>query len=141
LQQVPQIAAAAAEVVRYSSAMRRLACVIGALAVTAGGAGASTITSGLRGSVMMISGGACLQDGSCGKRPLADAMLVFTLGNRSVRARTNDDGAFRVRLSPGTYAVRLGTAPGRRPLSPASASVVRGKMRTMTFVVGGPKIP
>jgi hypothetical protein len=121
--------------------MRRLACVIGALAVTAGGASASTITSGLRGSVVSISGGACLQDGSCGKRPLADAMLVFTLAGRSVRTMTNDDGTFRVHLSPGTYAVRLGAATGRRPLSPARASVVRGKMRSMTFVVAGPKIP
>ena len=121
--------------------MRRLACVIGALAVTAGGAGAATVTSGLRGTVVALPGGACLQGSDCSKRPLAATLLVFTLGNRTVRAMTNGDGAFRVHMAPGMYAVHLGGANGPRPLSPTRAAVVRGKMRTMTFVVGSPKIP
>jgi hypothetical protein len=119
--------------------MRRLLCVIGALAFTAGGAGAATTTSGIRGSVLVVGGGACLQDGSCAKRPLADTALVFTLGNRTVRTMTNDNGAFSVRLAPGTYGVRIGST--RRAVTPTRASVVRGKMRTMTFVVAGPKFP
>jgi len=121
--------------------MRRLLCVIGALAVTAGGAGASTVTSGLRGTLMTMPGGACLQGSDCGKRPLGDTMLVFTLNGRSVQAMTNDSGRFSVRLTPGTYTVRLGSVNGRRPLSPARAVVVRGKMRSLTFFVGGPKTP
>jgi hypothetical protein len=36
--------------------MRRLLCAIGALALTAGVAGASTVTSGLRGTVYVMPG-------------------------------------------------------------------------------------
>src|SRR5262245_31057626 len=121
--------------------MRRLLCVIGAPAITAGGAGASTVKSGLRGMVYAVPGGACLQGSDCSKRPLGDTTLAFTLGNRTVTTTTNASGAFRVNLSPGTYSVRLGSATGRRPLSPTRASVVRRQMRTIMFVAGGPKIP
>ena len=90
---------------------------------------------------MVVGGGACLQGGSCGKRPLADTTHVFTHGNPTVRTKTNDNGAFSVRLTPGTSGVRLGSATSRRTLSPTRASVVRGKMRTLTLVVAGPKFP
>jgi hypothetical protein len=120
--------------------MRRLLCVIGALALTAGGAGATTVKSGLRGTVYSLSGGACLQDG-CGKRPLAGAMLVFTLDGRSVTTMTHSDGSFRVGLTPGTYTVHLGKAVRARSVMPVHATVMRGRFRAMTFVVAGPKIP
>jgi hypothetical protein len=121
--------------------MRRFVCVIGAFALAAGAAGAATVPCGIRGTVYAMPGGACLQGTDCTKRPLADAMIVFSSGNRSVRTTTNGEGAFRVHMAPGTYAVRLGSVTSRRLISPARASVVRGKMRAMTFVVAGPKIP
>ena len=121
--------------------MRRLLCVIGALAVTAGAAGAANVTSGLRGTVYALPGGACLQGADCSKRPLGDSVLVFTLGQRSVTTTTNENGAFRVHLTPGMYSVHLGSAMSRRPVSPMRAAVVKGKMRSLTFVVAGPKFP
>jgi hypothetical protein len=120
--------------------MRRLLCAIGALALTAGVAGASTVTSGLRGTVYAMPGGACLADDDCTKKPLADATLVFSAAGRTgARAVTRADGSYRVRLAPGTYNVRLGQAGMR--IVPTRASVVQGQMKTLRFVVATPHIP
>ena len=119
--------------------MRRFICIIGALAVTAGAAGASTVPCGLRGTVYVLPVGACLEN-DCGTKPLANATLMFTAAGRAgVKAVTHADGSYRVRLSPGTYNVRLaGEAPAR--LSPNRASVVRSKFKTVQFVVARPRI-
>ena len=119
--------------------MRRFVCVIGALAVTAGAAGASTVPCGLRGSVYVLPGGACLEN-DCGKKPLANATLMFSAaGHVSVKAVTHADGSYRVRLSPGTYNVRLAGETAAR-LSPNRASVVRAKFKTVQFVVAHPRV-
>src|SRR5262249_13492410 len=114
--------------------MRRLMCVlIGALALTAGVAGASTATSGLRGVVVGTGGGACLEGANCNaKRPIGGVTLVFSLpGHAAVRAVSRGDGSFRVSLAPGTYGVRLGVAPVRTRLTPVQATVTRGRFRAM----------
>ena len=123
--------------------MRRLVCVIGALAVTAGAAGASTVGSGLRGVVYSSGGGACLDDGnSCSKRPVAGMALMFSLpGRASVKTTTNDAGAFRVGLAPGMWTVRLAGPGLTRPVSPGREQVTRGRFRMVTLLVAGPKIP
>ena len=119
-------------------------CVIGALALTAGAAGAATTTSGLRGVVYSTGGGACLEGSQCNaKRPLADMTLVFSRpGHTGTRTTvTRDDGSFRVALAPGTYGVRLAGVPVRRKVTPTSATVTKGQFRSLTFIVAGPKIP
>jgi hypothetical protein len=118
--------------------MRRFFCVIGALAVTAGAAGASTVPCGLRGTVYVMPGGACLEN--CTKKPLANATLMFSAAGRATaKTITHADGSYRVRLSPGTYTVRLaGEAPKR--LSPNRASVERAKFKTVQFVVANPHV-
>jgi hypothetical protein len=131
---------AATEIVGYPPVMRRLASVIVVLALAAGAAGASTVTSGLRGKVFSTAGGACLEGSDCGKRPLARATLVFSVAGRPVaRAVTRADGSYRVHLAAGTYDVRMGQAARR--VAPARASVVKGKMTTQQFVVATPHIP
>jgi hypothetical protein len=120
--------------------MRRLVCLIGALALTASVAGASTVTSGLRGKVYALPGGACLEGSDCGKRPLARTTLVFSVAGRPVaRAVTRADGSYRVHLAAGTYDVRMGHLARR--IAPTRASVVEGTMTTQQFVVAGPRIP
>lgn len=124
--------------------MRRLVCIIGALAFTAGGAGASTVSSssGLKGVVYAAGGGACLDNGCSGRRPVPGLTLVFSAAGRaSVTTSTRDDGSFRVRLAPGTYGVRPVGPRATRHLSPTRATVTRGSFRSVTFVVAGPKIP
>jgi hypothetical protein len=119
--------------------MRRLVCVIGALVVTAGAAGASTVPCGLRGTVYVLPGGACLEN-DCGKKPLANATLMFSAADRAgVKTVTHADGSYRVRLSPGTYTVRLAGEAAMR-LSPNRATVVRAKFKTVQFVVAHPRV-
>jgi len=118
--------------------MRRLACLIGALAVTAATAGASTVPCGLRGSVYRMPGGACLDD--CTKKPLPNATLMFSAPGRSTtKTVTHADGTYRVRLSPGTYTVRMGGDSPMR-LMPNRAAVVPRVFKRVQFVVGNPKI-
>lgn len=120
--------------------MRRFICVIGALAVTAGAAGASTVPCGLRGTVYVLPGGACLEN-DCGKKPLANATLMFSAAGRAgVKAVTHADGSYRVRLSPGTYNVRLAGEAAAMRLSPNRASVVRATFKTIQFVVAHPRV-
>jgi hypothetical protein len=120
--------------------MRLLACVIATIALTVGVAGASTVTSGLRGKVYVMAGGACLEGSDCGKRPLARTTLVFSMAGRPVaKAVTHADGSYQVHLAAGTYDVRIGQAARR--VSPMRASVVKGQMTTKQFVVAGPRIP
>ena len=120
--------------------MRRFICVIGALAVTAGAAGASTVPCGLRGTVYVVHGGACLEDCTA-KKPLPNATLMFTAAGRSTatETKTKADGTYRVRLAPGTYTVRLGGELSMR-VSPNRASVVRAQFKRVQFVVTNTKI-
>jgi hypothetical protein len=112
--------------------------LLGALAVTAGAAGASTVPCGLRGSVYRLPGGACLDD--CTKKPLPNATLMFSApGRPSVKTVTHADGTYRVRLAPGTYAVRMGGESPMR-LIPNRAAVVRGEFKRVQFVVGDPRV-
>jgi hypothetical protein len=118
--------------------MRRLVCVIGALAVTAGAAGASTVPCGLRGTVFKLPAGACLED--CWKKPLPNATLMFTsAANATTKTVTRADGTYRVRLAPGTYNVRFGGSAAMQ-LIPRRATVVKGQFRQVQFVVGNPKV-
>jgi hypothetical protein len=117
--------------------MRRLVSVIGAFVLAAGAAGAATVPCGLRGTVYVMPGGACLDD--CTKKPLPNATLVFsTPGRMTTKTVTHADGTYRVRLAPGTYSVRMG---GNSPLGliPTRVAVVRSLFKRVQFVVGNPK--
>jgi len=124
--------------------MRRLICVIGVLAFTAGGAGAgaSTVASGLRGVVYATPGGACLDNGCSGRLPVSGAVLVFSVAGRtSVKTVTHDDGTFSVRLAPGMWNVRLGADAVRQTMLPLREQVTRGKYRRVTLLLRGAKLP
>lgn len=118
--------------------MRRLVFLIGAFVLAVGAAGASTVPCGLRGTVYVLPGGACLDD--CTKKPLPNAMLVFSApGRTATKTVTHADGTYRVRLAPGTYSVRIG---GDSPLRllPTRATVVRNVFKRVQFIVGDPKV-
>jgi hypothetical protein len=122
--------------------MRRIFCILGAVMVTAGVAGASTVTSGLRGMVVASAGGACLQDDDCGRNAAADTMLVFSASGRATeRTMTHGDGTYRIRLSPGTYRVRAMGSGLQARVMPSVMSVQQGRMKRVDFVIVAPHIP
>ena len=69
--------------------------------------------------------------------PAKNVTLVFSRNGRVVRrARTNDQGRYRVALAPGLYAVRLTPKPAiGRGLEPVRARVLRDRFRRLDFSV------
>jgi len=63
--------------------------------------------------------------------PAGGATLTFTRGRVTVLARTNDAGRYRVRLAPGTYAVRSDTGITIAP----SKVLVRGTTMRRNFAI------
>ncbi|HEX4521845.1 MAG TPA: hypothetical protein VH063_19985 [Gaiellaceae bacterium] len=105
-----------------------LAFVAPAVAGTAGSSGV------LRGVV--TRGPTCSKGRPRPCAPMPDVKLVF-LRNGSPVARTTsgDLGTYRIRLSAGTYGIRL---PGRRNWLPARARVRRGQVTRVDIAVGAP---
>jgi hypothetical protein len=106
------------------------AAAAAALLVLAGGT-ASMPTGGLRGRVLLDPAfPVCSTTTPC-TRPLPHFGLVFSKhGRAAARIRTDAAGRYRVRLAPGTYAVRpaLARGPGRG-LEPSRVRVPEGRMR------------
>ena len=108
-----------------------------AVAVAASSAGAATSSSGLRG---LVTRGpitpVCVAGQPCSE-PAKNVTLVFSRNGRVVRrARTNDQGRYRVALAPGLYAVRLTPKPTiGRGLEPVRARVVRAHFRRLDFSI------
>src|ERR671933_1778431 len=105
--------------------MRALVVLAAVIAVSS--AGAATSSSGLRG---LVTRGpivpVCTVGQPCSE-PAKNVTLVFSRNGRVVRrARTSDQGRYRVALAPGLYAVRLVPKPRiGRGLEPVRARVVR----------------
>ena len=118
-----------------SEEMRTLAAL--AVALVASSTGAATTSSGLRG---LVTRGpitpVCVAGQPCSE-PAKDVTLVFSRNGRVVRrARTNDQGRYRVALLPGLYAVRLTPKPSiGRGLEPVKARVVRARFRRLDFSI------
>jgi hypothetical protein len=115
--------------------MRTLAAL--AAAVLASSAGAATSSSGLRGLVTRGPIAPVCAAGQPCSEPAKNVMLVFSRNGRVVRrARTNDQGRYRVALAPGLYAVRLTPKPSiGRGLEPVRARVVRARFRRVDFSI------
>lgn len=94
-------------------------------------AGASTVRSGLYGSVTRgpISP-VCMAGQPC-SAPAAGAVLAFVRGTHVARATVHADGTYRVRLSPGTYEVRA----SYRRVEPSAVLVRSGAPRRADFSI------
>jgi|SRR5437588_10500354 len=108
-----------------------------AAAVVVSSAGAATSSSGLRGLVMRgpITP-VCTAEQPCSE-PAENVTLVFSRNGQVVRrAKTNDQGRYRVALVPGLYAVRLTKKPSvGRGLEPGRARVMRARFRRVDFSI------
>ncbi len=108
-----------------------LATLVVAFAV-ATTAGATTLHSGLFGTVTRgpISP-ICVAEQSC-TAPAAGAVLIFTRGGtETARVIVRSDGSYRVRLAPGTYAVRA----SYRRLQPTTVLVRAGALKRVDFSI------
>ena len=78
----------------------------------------------------------CVPEQPC-DAPAKNITLVFARAGQVVRrATTNDQGRYRVRLSPGTYAVRLTDRPAiGRGLEPVQAHVRAGRFVRVDFSI------
>jgi hypothetical protein len=115
--------------------MRALAAL--AVVAAASSAGAATTPSGLRG---LVTRGpimpVCVAGQPC-DAPAKNVTLVFSRYGRVVRrATTNDQGRYRVRLTPGLYAVRLQVKQQiGRGLQPERARVAPARFRRVDFSI------
>ncbi|TML56981.1 MAG: hypothetical protein E6G22_16320 [Actinobacteria bacterium] len=115
--------------------MRALAAL--AAVIAASSAGAATSSSGLRGLVMRgPNTPVCTAEQPCSE-PAKNVTLVFSRNGQVVRrAKTNDQGRYRVALAPGLYVVRLTPKPNiGRGLEPVRARVVRARFRRVDFSI------
>ena len=104
-----------------------------AVGVLAGGAGAGRVTSGLYGTVTRGPITPVCRAGTPCSAPAPGAVLVFLRqGREEGRVRAQHDGAYRITLPSGTYAVRVVPA---RPLRPAAAWVRAGHFRHVDFSI------
>jgi hypothetical protein len=115
--------------------MRTLAAL--AVALVASSAGAATSSSGLRGVVTRGPITPVCAAGQPCSEPAKDVTLVFSRNGRVVRrARTNEQGRYRVALAPGLYAVRLTPKPRiGRGLEPVRVRVMRARFRRLDFSI------
>jgi len=117
--------------------MRTLAALAVAFVASSAGAATGTSSSGLRG---LVTRGpivpVCVAGEPCSE-PAKNVTLVFSRNGRIIRrARTNDQGRYRVALAPGLYAVRLLPKPSiGRGLEPVRARVVRARFRRLDFSI------
>jgi hypothetical protein len=113
--------------------MKVLATAVLALALPAAAA-SSTSASGLRGLVLIDPAyPVCKVNEPCTK-PAPNVWLVFSRSGRAVaRTRTAQDGSYRLRLKPGTYAVST-PARGIRPtLRPRQVVVPAVRYKRVVF--------
>ncbi len=99
---------------------------------TAGTAGAS----GLRGVVKLYPSRPVCDEALPCTKPAANTLLVFSRGGRALaRVTTRADGAYRIGLPPGTYAVaapryRIGSG-----VTPRTVRVPRGRIARVDLTI------
>jgi hypothetical protein len=96
---------------------------------------AAALASGLFGAVTRgPTQPVCMVGKPC-SAPAPHVILLFTRGDRTVRARTDDRGRYRVALLPGAYRVSLTTQPRiGRGLDPRTV-VVGERYRRADFTI------
>ena len=96
--------------------------------------------SGLYGTVSVSPGTPTCSAGSSCRRPARGVRLVFSANGKTVTARTDRNGRYRVRLDRGRYAVRarLDAGSPKRGLQPRAVTVPRGRFvkRDFTYDTG-----
>lgn len=86
--------------------------------------------SGLYGKVVVSPATPVCTAGSSCSRPAAHLALAFWRnGHRAASARTDERGSYRIRLVPGSYALRV----SRGALRPATATVPSGRYARVTL--------
>jgi len=117
--------------------MRAFLALAAAVVASSAGAATGTSSSGLRG---LVTRGpitpVCVAGQPCSE-PAKNVTLVFSRNGRVVRrVRTNDQGRYRVALTPGLYAVRLTPKPRiGRGLEPVRVRVMRARFRRVDFSI------
>jgi hypothetical protein len=103
------------------------------LAAAASASGAGEARSGLHGTVTRAPiRPVCVPERPC-SAPARGVTLTFSRnGDEVARARTGDDGSYRVRLPAGSYAVRT-IRRGPRRLEPSHVRVSRGRYARVNF--------
>lgn len=108
-----------------------IAILMAALLATAGAAGATTLRSGLRGTVLVDPASPACKPGTPCTRPASHVLLRFWRKDRVVaHTRTDAKGRYRIALRPRTYTVI--SAKGG-VLTPARVTVVSDRFRRLTF--------
>jgi hypothetical protein len=94
---------------------------------------ANVASSGLRGVVKQLKRPVCVAGTRCDGFARRATLVFVRAGHASARVTTNDAGAYRVRLAPGVYAVRVaGGGVGR--LKPELVTVQRARWTQVDFV-------
>jgi hypothetical protein len=117
--------------------MRSLVALLLAALALAGDAGASG-ASGLYGRVVRSPTQPVCHQGSPCSAPAANVTLVFSrrAGGRSIRAKTDARGRYRVALAPGVYRVALARRPAiGHGLDPRTATVRAGRFARVNFSI------
>ena len=117
--------------------MKALATAALVLTLPALATAGSTVTSGLRGRVVIQPGyPVCKVNQPC-VRPAPYVWLVFSRGGRTVaRAKTRADGSYRIALRPGPYAVSSPSSKRGRPgLQPPRVTVPVGQFKRVVFTL------
>jgi hypothetical protein len=85
--------------------------------------GGSSDPAELSGVVMIgPTPGPCMANTPC-SRPAGDVELEFLRSGQTVRATTDDEGRYEVRLDRGTYQVRAGDYPLPATIQPTTVTV------------------
>ncbi len=107
------------------------------LAVAAGAARrpAGSSASGLYGIVMRGPITPVCREGVPCDAPASDVTLTFSRSGRAWSARTDQRGAYRIRLAPGIYAVRTSAKPFGQTPRPARVRVRAGPHGRLVFTI------
>jgi hypothetical protein len=108
-----------------------------ALAMVSAGSAArapASLASGVRGRVMQGPTKPICQVGDPCEEPAPGVILVFSRsGKVAGRAKSNQSGAYSLKLRPGRYYVRATHTPLAKTLKPTSIRVPRGRFSRITF--------
>jgi hypothetical protein len=103
--------------------------------VLAAGATAGPST-GLQGTVKQIQGGMCPSDDPCDGIGRGVLLVFSRVGQSAHRVRSDADGHFKLRLTPGRYRVRAGASA--MPVRPFAVIVPLKGFARVTITVGTP---
>jgi hypothetical protein len=113
----------------FTSALILLVPVLGAGA-TPGPA------TGLQGVVKQLHGGMCAADDPCDGVGRGVLLAFYRVGQPTHRVRSDENGRFKLRLTPGRYRVRAGASATR--VMPFAVIVPLKGFARVTITVGSP---